>query len=298
MNSPAETHSGRRSFKLLGWAALPVLVLAGIVQISGAGIDILLVAAAGLVLLGLERSVGDWLGEWFGPLAAAIIFVAASVALSWFFLADSLGRSQTDRFFVEAERRGYRTVYYQTPRSSVPRPLAAADASGDATPVATGGRDGRVTAAAVAAEEPAASPTENSEETNDSNAERDGSKAESAGGNPVLSWFRRGETKSELTPTNIEVSVSPARVSPGRRTIITATVRVRGSTPSGSVDFTVNGLGAGRVPLNAKGVASTTFRTYIAGTHEVRARYTGSGQHSSSRSSAASLTVTARESPD
>ena len=303
MSSPELSSATRRSARLLAWAALPVIAFAGIVQVTGVGIDILVVAAAALVLLALERSVGDWLGEWLGPLAAAAIFVAAAVALSWYFLSSALGRPQTDRFFVEAERRGYQTLYYETPTSRADASPPSADSSSSAQPVATGGgvagltsssgggvpSDGRAETAprdsAVQPDAPPATPEDGA-----SAASKDSRRRGS-----IRSFFRRNIPEAERIVTSVSVSVSPATVQAAHRAVISASVYAGGApVTEGTVDFTVNGQGAGRIQLNARGFASTTFRTYIPGTYEIRARYSGSPDHASSRSDSVLLNVTAR----
>jgi len=88
------------------------------------------------------------------------------------------------------------------------------------------------------------------------------------------------------------LSLSPSRVTAAHRTVITATVVSNGVPVNwGTVEFTVNGLGAGRVRVNGEGVASTTFQTHIPGTYEVRARFAGSPEYSSSHSTPVMLSV-------
>lgn len=303
MNPPAPTEFGRRSYKLLAWAALPVLTLAGVVQVTGVGIDILVFATAALLLLGLERSVGDWLGEWFGPLAAAVIFIATAVALSWYFLSDSLGRSQTEHFFVEAERRGYSTVYYQTARpSAADKSGAAAESPSGATPVATGGTANARGATAVRGEAPPVHAADREDETDPQDASAISPAIGTARGarqetdaparRSILSIFRRSSSPAELIETQVTVSLSPHEVEAARRTVISAAVHGAGvPVAAGTVEFMVNGLGAGRIAVDADGVASTTFRTHIPGTYEVRARYSGTSRHASSRSNPVLLQV-------
>jgi hypothetical protein len=285
---------------VLLWAALPVLALGGTVQATGVGIDVLAVAVGALMLLAVERSLGDWLGEWVGPLAAAAIFVVAALALSWYFLSDSLGRSQTQRFFVEAERRGYKTLYYPTVRASSIDEATTTEAPAVAAPAAGGGWAVR-TAAAAPAPEPA--PAARVESTNAAPVSDPAAAAApvgtrgagSASGNrqlrSLLSFLRRG-TPGDPIATQIALNVSPRQVQVARQTVITARVLGSGEpVTAGSVEFMVNGLGAGKIPLDAAGSASTTFRPHIPGSYEVRARYTGGSTHSSSNSDPVVLSV-------
>lgn len=275
-----------RSLKPVGWALLPVAALAGFVQISGSGIDLLVVAVAALILLALERSLGDWLGEWVGPLAAAGIFVVFALALTWYFLSASLGRSRTDSFFVDAERRGYTTTFYPTPRASAATPATAGRSSGGSRPVATRGAAPAATAGSPGVERAGG----------ESRGQDDVERAEAAGDRAregsVLSFLRPRSGSRERVPTDISVTVEPARVAAARQAVIRAAVRAAdGSAVSGNVEFTVNGLGAGRVALDANGVATTTYRTHILGPYEVRARFAGTSKYESSRSGPVTLTV-------
>jgi hypothetical protein len=74
--------------------------------------------------------------------------------------------------------------------------------------------------------------------------------------------------------------------------LITATVGTgSGAVSDGAVEFTVNGLGAGRVRVNAEGVASTRFTPTMPGSYEVRARFAGTARHAVSMSRAVVLEV-------
>jgi len=276
-----------RSFKLLGWTTLPVFALAAVVQLSGTGIDVLVVAVAGLLLFAAERSLGDWLGEWVGPLAAAAIFVVLAAALSWYFLSASLGRAQTDRFFVEAERHGYRTAYYQTPRGSADASAATAGGSRSSATATTG----RGAAAASPGAERAGAAGSGTD-TPRAESEGDGREGERRRDGSILSLFRRRSGPAERIATEISLSVNPARVQAARRAAIRAVVRAAdGRAVTGTVEFTVNGLGAGRVALDGSGAATTTYTTHITGEYEVRARFAGSPAHAPSRSGPVVFTV-------
>ena len=113
MASMVTSASTQRSLWILAWAAIPVLCLAGWVQATGSGIDLLVFATACLVLLALERTVGDWLGELVGAAVAGFIFAVLVAGTVYYFFSESAGRSHTDSFFLAAEKRGYRTTYYQ-----------------------------------------------------------------------------------------------------------------------------------------------------------------------------------------
>ncbi len=105
--------SKQRSLWILVWAAIPVVCLAGWVQVTGSGIDLLIFATACLILLTMERTVGDWLGELLGAALAGFLFAVLVAGTIYYFFSDNAGRSHTDSFFLAAEKRGYRTTYYQ-----------------------------------------------------------------------------------------------------------------------------------------------------------------------------------------
>jgi hypothetical protein len=272
---------------------MPVLALAGVVQITGVGIDILVLTAAALLLFGLERSLGDLLGEWFGPIASALILVLVVGALFWYFLADTVGRSQTDSFFAEAERRGYRAVFYQPARVPADVPPPSPDSAPGAEPIATGGSSStsspasRGLGSAVGVERPASRGTE-------SQARARAPEAPSREKTRLSGSFFRRASPADLVATAVKIDVSPSRPEVARRAVISAAVRSK-DTPvtAGAVEFTVNGMGAGRVPLNSDGVASTTFLAHIPGPYEVSVRYTGSAEYASSIARA-SFNVVAR----
>ncbi|MCA1563237.1 MAG: hypothetical protein LC804_24285, partial [Acidobacteria bacterium] len=114
MKDPSGTPRHRRSLKPLAWAALPVISLAVGVLASGNGFDILLLATAGLLLLTLERTVGDWMGERLGAGPAGIAFALGVAGLGYYFLGHSAGSAKTNQLLVSAEQRGYRSSYYRT----------------------------------------------------------------------------------------------------------------------------------------------------------------------------------------
>jgi hypothetical protein len=301
MSAPALTSKARRSLRLFGFAALPVLSLAGVVQITGVGIDILVVATAALLLFGVERSIGDLLGEWVGPLASAMIVVFVVIALSWYFLDESLGRSRTDHFFTQAERRGYRTVYYETAESAADQSAAASSSTGGAS-TSAGGAEGVGEATSTSGTHGgSASRAASAEPAEDRRNDETAPSAPSNAGKPVKersatrairSFFRRNVVPTDPIATEVALTVTPSRVMAAHRAVITAAVRSGGEPVTwGAVEFTANGLGAGRVNVNAEGIATTTFQTYLAGTYEIRARFAGSPEYSSSRSKPVILSV-------
>jgi hypothetical protein len=95
--------------------------------------------------------------------------------------------------------------------------------------------------------------------------------------------FGSPATVPNPVPTTITLIVSPSVAAVGYRTRFQAVITAAGApVTDGSVDFTVDSSGAGRVALDRRGMASTSFATHIAGTYEVRARFLGTTQYESS----------------
>ena len=81
-------------------------------------------------------------------------------------------------------------------------------------------------------------------------------------------------------------------MSPALRTVLRAAVTSEGKpVVNGSVEFSVNGNGAGRIILDARGMAATHYSTYIAGTYNITARYAGSAEFAASVSPPIALIV-------
>jgi hypothetical protein len=119
----------------LSWAGLVALALAIGVQLTRTGIDLLLAAGICLVLLSLERTVGDWVGERLGPIFAGVMFATMGVALFWYFFFSTSGRIRMTRVFAAAEERGYRTAYFEGVPPERHRQEARAPSAGSSFPV-------------------------------------------------------------------------------------------------------------------------------------------------------------------
>jgi hypothetical protein len=267
-----------RSGKPLIGATAAVLVLAVTVRATGAGVDLLALAVLCLILFAFERSVGDWVAEIAGPIGGAVIFAALGLGLSWYFLGSTTGRAQTDHFFLEAEKRGYNTLYYDVrpgaddadAKAKKPAPsqdVAAATDRSQTEPTTSPSGDAQNAAATAVATEAA--------------REAKGRVSEFA-----KSFFPR-DPKAPPAPTTIVLTVAPTKLEIPYQATLKAVVRSAGTPVGfGNVDFTANGLGAGRIRLAADGTATTTFVPKLAGSYEFRARFTGSTDHAASVSSA------------
>jgi hypothetical protein len=247
-------------------------MLAVFVQVKGTGIDLLMVALVGLILLALERLIGAWLSDRVGPFATGMIFAALVPLLSWFFLSSPSGRVRTENFFAEAENRGYKTVFFKNPR--------AAQSDEDAKRE----EERRRLQASAPVPAPIVASVSNEPQAAEPAASSSGS--ESRVSKIFRSFFTRA--KDSKTPTSLSVSPSPSVGNVMQRVVLRASVSGSGRTVTeGSVEFIVNGRGAGRILLDSNGVALATYLPALSGSYEVRARYTGSSEFDSSTSTAA-----------
>lgn len=283
MASPLNTPAGRRSLLVLAWATAPVLLLAIFVQVRGVGIDLLMAALIGLMLLALERLLGALLSDRVGPFAAGVIFAAIVVGLSWFFLSSGTGRARTERFFADAERRGYRTVFYKNPHAKDSTPTAEDERARQPAPTTGYTPPARPQASSATVPVPDTSSAVNGE-PREATSEAPGiaaAAADSRVGRRVRSFFTR--STGAKTATSVAISATPANPRVTQRVVLRARVSAGGNPVSdGTVEFLVNGRGAGRVFLDGRGVATTTFTPALAGSYEVRVRYAGSAELESS----------------
>jgi hypothetical protein len=290
--------SKQRSLWILAWATIPVVCLAFWVQVTGSGIDLLVFATACLVLLTLERTVGDWLGELVGAALAGVIFALLVSGTIYYFFADSsAGRSHTDSFFVAADKRGYKTTYYRLPlpdgsrglpsqvQLPAPRPPVVV-----AAPVATNG--GGETNGDGADQAPASSNGDQSSAATTPGEPKGASPTEYVWRKARPLWARFFPESTVAVPSMVTLDLEPRKVAPALRTVLRAVVTSNGSpVVNGSVDFAVNERGVGRIILDSHGMAATHFSTYIEGTYSVTARYSGSAEFAASASAPIVLTV-------
>ena len=276
----ATSASKPRSLWILAWATVPVLCLAGWVQITGSGIDLLIFATACLILLTLERTVGDWLGELLGASLAGFVFAVFVAGTIYYFFSDNAGRSHTDSFFLDAEKRGYRSIYYQPALPDgtrglplpIPEPPPAAVV---AAPVATNG--GSEETGAVVQSAPSSPNGDHAATGAPANPPPKQSSTEFVWRKARPLWAQFFPESVVALPTVVSLDVEPRRVSTALRTVLRAAVTAEGKpVVNGSVEFSVNGSGAGRIILDAQGTAATHYSTYIAGTYNITARYAGS----------------------
>lgn len=117
--------SPRRVPRLVLWAAGAVAVAAVAVQVTGTGLDILLLLVVGLVVILLERTLGDWLGEMIGAGFSAVLLGTALLIVAWVSFAPG---GLAERFFAAAEKRGYHALYFRPApvpaKGAAPLPVA------------------------------------------------------------------------------------------------------------------------------------------------------------------------------
>jgi hypothetical protein len=96
--------------------------------------------------------------------------------------------------------------------------------------------------------------------------------------------------QTTLTLTALSSSVNPSLA--GQSVTFTATVSAASGTPEGTVQFTINGTGAGApVPLNANEQATYMTAALADGPNSITAAYSGNGAFMSSAAPALSQTV-------
>jgi hypothetical protein len=304
MKDPSGTPPHRRSLKPLAWAALPVISLAVGVLASGSGFDLLLLATAGLLLLTLERTVGDWMGELLGAGPASIAFALGVAGLGYYFLGHSSGQARTNQLLASAEQRGYRSSYYRPASAPVvssgamnhsssgaavsgnahaPRAAEGTGGSGNSGGNGGAGGGGGSDAAPASASRPEADKEKVLRASAPATAVAPAQPrpAGTSGASRIV--FGPSASVAAPVPTTITLIVSPSEATVGYRASFQALITAAGvPVTEGTVDFTVDSSGAGRVALDRRGMAASSFVTHIAGTYDVRARFLGTAKYESS----------------
>lgn len=292
----------KRSLEPLAWAALPVMGLGVGVVASGVGIDLLVVAVAGLFLFTLERTIGDWMAEILGSIPATAVFALAVAGFTWYVIDSA------DSFFAAAEKRGYRGVYYRAASASAAS-IDTGSSSGSARTPSTAPRAaGAGNRSDISADRVEAGEDQQAPSRDDSASEKplEPDEIKSAGvppTQPALTGFV-GDSRivfgpprkaAAPIPTRATLSLSSAQVPPARQIALQVVVTAEGRrVVEGSIEFIVNGAVVGRVPLGSRAVATTTFATHIAGMYEVRARFSGTTRYEPSSSEVHTLHVIQR----
>ena len=100
--------------------AVGVLVLAAVpVQVTRTGIDLYALLFAGVLLLVVERTVGDWVANLVGPVGTALLFAVVAAGGVAYLLSDG-GRKRVEGSMMVASAYGYHPVYFVPDRATHP----------------------------------------------------------------------------------------------------------------------------------------------------------------------------------
>lgn len=143
-----------RALEPIAWGTSVVLVTAILVQVTHRGIDVLLALAAGLILLVLERTLGDWFAESLGEPATVLLFVLIA-ALGVAYATTDAGQSKVQRFLAAADADGIRPVILADRSAPAIRTRTSpGEATGSSAPAPRVGGTATATTGRVEAGEP------------------------------------------------------------------------------------------------------------------------------------------------
>jgi hypothetical protein len=238
------------------WVAA-VLMLAGVpVQVTGVGIDLFALIFVAASLFVIERTAGDAVAEFIGPIGTAVLFCVVAAAGFGYMLTES-GQVRAKRFFAAAEARGYEPLYLTADRTqgqkgpdpSVARPpVGLTHESPSRTPTVDVARN------AATSERPPSEP----------------SSAPPAEGTVVSTSFFSRWTSSEVPLARL--TVSPPILAAGE--IVNIEVRFIGTHVmlKAPIVFFVDGREIGRADLDARGIAAARVAEQIPGTYQASVR--------------------------
>jgi hypothetical protein len=237
--------------------ACVILLLAGIpVQLTGAGIDLFALLTGGVALFVLDRTLGDAVAEYVGPLGTALLFTAFAAIGVGYMLTDT-GQSRAKRFLAAAETRGYKPLYFTAertnPNEAVPPPKPEDGRSGGGAPRAR----------------PVVAPS------HDMDVERtpaaSGASSPSSATPHVVSPGLFSTWGASETPL-ARLTVSPDIVVGGET--VNLQLRIIGTpvTLTGPVVFFVNDREVARVVADANGTASARTSVRVPGTYRAAVR--------------------------
>ena len=250
MSERASTSRRRRSYSPLFWGLWAILVSVAVVAITSTGVDVLAVVTICVVLLALERTLGDWLGEFLGSGLASLVFAAVVGLVAWY-AAGARDRSEIEYFFAAAEMRGYRPYFGSaSPRSSS---HSLASLAGQTPPLR----------APINVTNAVAEPL--------SGRAGQGPPASDAKG--TTSHTRTGPLQS-LTSLKLSTRMALTGEPVALRAVVTAGgQRVDG----GTVEFSVDGRVIDTVALSASGEAASEYSSRVPGRYTVRTKTIAAG---------------------
>ena len=243
MSESASTWRRRRSYSPLFWGVWAILVGVAVVAITSTGVDVLAVVTICVVLLALERTLGDWLGEFLGSGLASLVFAAVVVLVAWY-AAGARDRSEIRYLLAAAEVRGYRPYFWSAPpRSPSPWPASLA--------VQTPPLRGPVNATRAVAEPPPGRVSPGPTDATGATLDR-----------------RTGRLQS-LTSLRLSTRMAVTGETVGLRAVVT----VEGQPVEiGTVEFSVDGRVIETVALNSSGEAWSAYSSRVPGRYRLRTK--------------------------
>jgi hypothetical protein len=246
-----ETVPARRTLKRpFLWVGI-VLLLAGVpVQVTGTGIDLFALLAAGALLFTIERTVGDAVAEFVGPIGAAVLFCAIAAIGFGYMLTDS-GQGRAKRLLAAAEARGYQPVFF----------------TGDRTPKDAPNDVSRAGRPEDGARSPSSAAAANDVEVRPAVSDPSPPPSDAVPVSPGLfSRFRGPEIPLA------RLTVSPRIVAAGETVNMEVRFIGRAIALRGPVVFFVNDREVGRSAPDANGIASARTTPRVPGTYTAAIR--------------------------
>lgn len=232
------------------WMVAGLALAALFVQVTRSGVDVLIVLALCAIVAAIERTLGDWAAELVGPGWASVALAALIAPIVWLLFAEG---GTVDRFYLVAERAGYRR-YFSNAGSPAPPPDQTASSSPLA--VSTSGSGTRVRIPVGSRQYPTAS--------------------DAASRHPAAGPASSSPPSRQRSIVRIEL---PRRVAPGDSVQIQAHVSAGGApVPGASVVFVIDGVSGRVTTTDRRGIATVMLGVRRGRTYDIWARVAGSRQ--------------------
>jgi hypothetical protein len=284
------TPPGRRSSSLIIWGISVVSVTLAVVGITNTGVDVLVLVLTCLVLLVIERTLGDWMGELLGSGMASLVFTGIVALVVWY-AAGSRDRSEVQYFFAAAEARGYQP-YFWVPAPALARAGAVAtkptlggvpiQLSAEVSMPVAAGAGGRISSSAPATASRTAAQAPAPPSVDSPHSAPDSSQAARASELRAFSWnslWRRLRGDRADVQRNVKVTLVPAIAVTGQPIALHAVV-TDAETPvvGGAIEFAIDGRPIEVVAVDRKGEARSTYSSRIPGRYTLQTRFTENGR--------------------
>ena len=265
----------------LVWAGATLLVAVIAVLITHTGIDLLGLLVALVVLLLIERTLGDWIADNVGPVTTVVIFTGVAV-LGVMYVSTAGGRGRVRRLFNAAEARGYHTAYFSID-DDTNAPLKEGDSGGVAdrlSPSTNAPSAPTAGSGPPAAPSPSVAPApgpSTATAPGASTAAASPSPTPGAAGAPVSDTrasSRPEEPKQAGGVRITRLSLSPDLAAVGQTIVFRANLASDGDGVLPEVEFSVDGRSIARVRPNT-GTALARWTTRVPGQYVVRVHITG-----------------------